>query len=662
MPRILIWDEATAPKKLAKQLESGMLKREPYLRQMDANDATVFPDMENNGVRYDFEDLYSSEQEENGVNINYTFKNLRFIHAQMSANPPTVVPRPTSSDNDDRRKADAADRLIRYAIRQYDIPEHIDQLSLNTLLYGYGFIKVVWDSMKGDLSDLDEETGEIIMEGDFSFTIPHPRSIVLDHQAKHWSEVRYLYEEISMSVEEAEFRWPDKMDIIRKAAARQHGHGSNTRNVNDDDIVKLWEYHEKGLPINGMLGKYCICLTDGTLIEPIRPHPNRFNPPMDQLDKKMKAKAEAEGREWKRMPPTAVLPYGYLSDIDVPDSVYAKSFVEYEVDVQETINRLDAVTLDNLEAHSVGRLILPEGAELEDNALSNSPWDVVKMTGSQPPHFMENMKLPPDMTMYRDRLVDGIDQHAGINASMMGQMDRETAGFALQYATNQGNLVRRRLFNKYVKVVEWTYKAYLNLVRKHWDEPHTIKVLGKERAFEAFDIQSADIDGGYDFVAEYGSSLSLDPMTRREEIMNMLPMFEKAGVASKTLLRMLKLNELEGMFDMMEMASLRQREIFERMIETEQYVAPEELEEHKGMLDYAYQFRMSSEYKYLPSDEVKMLVDQHIKEREMMAAKGAGAPDQPGAPGPDPQGGQPPAGMMAGAAGQAPAPPLVPQG
>jgi len=633
MPRIVTWSDEQARKKLVSQLEAGRKARDPYLRQMHANEATVFPDRDEVAVRYDFEDLYNSVDSQPEIKINYTLKNLRFIHAQMSANPPTVVPRPASSDAGDRRKADAADKLIRHALRQYNIPEYVDKLTLNTLLYGYGFIKIVYDPMLGDVDEFDEETGEILMDGDFAISVPHPRNIVLDHQAKTWEQVRYLYELIEMSVEEAIFRWPEKRDLIIASAAKRRGDGRNLSNVTDDDVVQFWEYHERGMPINGMLGRYTICTDDGQLLEPVRAHPNRFTPPMDKIDKAMKAEAEKMGKVWKPTPPTAHLPYGYLSDIDVPDCVYAKSFVEYEVDVQEAINRLDTVTLDNLEAHGVGRMVLPEGAEIADDAISNSPWDIIKISGMQTPHFMEGLQLPPDMSMFRDRLVSGVDEQAGINASMMGQMERETAGFALQYATNQGNLIRRRLFNKYVAVVEWLYKAFINLVRKHWDEPRIIKVLGNEHAFEAMDIKGADVDGGFDFVAEYGSSLSLDPMTRREEIMQLMPMFEKAGIDPKTMMRMLKLNELEGMYDMLEMSALRQREIFEEMTETEIYIEPEELQEHVGMLDYAYQYVMSSEFKYL-RPEAKKLIREHINAREALAAEGAAQAAPPQAPGP----------------------------
>jgi hypothetical protein len=254
----------------------------------------------------------------------------------------------------------------------------------------------------------------------------------------------------------------------------------------------------------------------------------------------------------------------------------------------------------------------------------------------------------PQMGQLRDRLKAGGDDMAGVNESMMGEMSRETSGFSLQYATNQGNMIRRRLFNKYVLFVEDIFKAYLNLVRKYWDESRIISVLGKEKAFETMDIKGADIDGGYDLVVEYGASLSLDPSTRREELLQLMPLFEKAGVDNKTILAMMKLNELEGLYDIMQLASDRQSEIFTEMVMKNRYIAPRELEEHKGMLEYAYRYVMTAEFKHMDEDQ-KVLIEQHIKDREQLAAAGAGVQQAAGAPGPAPEmGALPPDAMMGG--------------
>ena len=157
-----------------------------------------------------------------------------------------------------------------------------------------------------------------------------------------------------------------------------------------------------------------------------------------------------------------------------------------------------------------------------------------------------------------------MDDMAGVNESMFGQQSWEQSGYSMQYATQQGDMIRHRLFVKYTKLVEDVYKAYLNMVRKYWNTEHTIHVLGKEKAFEALDIQGADIEGGFDLVVEYGTSVSLDPVARKQEILTLMPVFEKAGMSPRSILSMLKMNELDGLLDRVQMANDRQRKFLKR--------------------------------------------------------------------------------------------------
>jgi hypothetical protein len=555
-------------------------------------------------------------QSDSEIGTNYSFKNLRFIHAQLSANPPSVVPRPTSSDPEDKRRADAADRLVKYGLRQYKMQEKADLASLNCILYGTGFIKTMWDSEAGDIIGVDEE-GNVDCEGDFSITVPNTRDIFLDPDATCFEDVRFVFERIYMPYEQACYLYPEAKEILEQYRLKE-GRDSNApdQSISSSlqhkyyDSVELYQYWEKGLPVNAYLGRFCVCTKDGEPLTPMMENPEKYAAPSVKTGKKQIAKA--------------VLPFHIFTDVDVPNQIYGKSFIEFGTNLQDNLNRLDSVLLETIQSHGIPRLVLPEGAEIADGSITNSPWDIVKMTGTQPPHFMEAMPLPAGMTELRGMIKNGIDDMGGVNESMFGQQSREQSGFSMQYATNQGNMIRRRLFNKYVLFIESVYKRYLQIIQKNWTTPRTILVLGKEKAFEAMDIRGADIDSGYDLVVEYGTSFSLDPTTRREEVLTLAPFMKEAGIKPREILGLLKLNDIAGAYDRAELAEDRQREIFEEMIASGLYIKPREMADHQFMLDYAYYYIMTTEFKYL-SDEDKNLIEQHIKEREAIAASQAAA-------------------------------------
>lgn len=625
--KITAWDDALASKNIMKRFEDASQHRKDMEIRWSSNERSVYRTSNfdfNNYASAMVEGVDQSPADSNNV---YIFKNLRFLHAQMSANPPSVVFKPSTSDQEDHRRADAADRVARWAVRQYQMQENFDQLTLSTLVYGTGIIKTIFDINKGDIIEFNEESGEIKLEGDISITVPFIWNIFLDPDARSWKDVKWIIERVYMDYDEACTMWPEKKEELAAARMSEKEEatskwGSNKSALADTkyNSVELLQYWETGLPSNGYMGRYCLMTSAGKIIEPCRPSPFRFKKagaarrivesdlPEDVIEERL-----------KKIPEQASLPYHILTDIDVSNTPYGRSAVEYVSVLQDNVLKIDTATMDNIYAHGAARLVVNDAAEV-DTSLSNSPWDVIKVSGNQTPYFMEVPQLMPEMVTTRMSQIQGINDGMGVNDAMFGIQKRETSGTSMNYATNQGNMIRRRIFNKYVLVVESVYKAILNLVVKHWTIERSISVLGRENALESVDLKGTDVDGGYDVIGEYGVSLSLDPMSRREEILMMQPLFEKAGVPARTSLKLMKLNELEGMYDRLALAENRQKEIFDEMIATGRYIPPEDLMDHENMISWALEYFMTQEFQSLDPD-MREMCKQHIRDRVLVAAQ-----------------------------------------
>ena len=639
MIKIVKLSPRVTKKFLQTRLQDAKKYRMRFEEQWLTNEATVYNGHgildENIGMmdggQITVDDLADALTPQNNmsVGVNYTFKHYRFLHAQLSSNPPSVVCRPASSDFEDHRRADAADRCIRHGIRKYKMQEVVDSATGKCLLYGTGWVKTTHDENKGDLIRYDRNTGEVKLEGDFDISSPSTWDVWIDPFAKSMQDVKYVIERVWLSFEEAVALYPEFQDqfLDMSEMSEREREVDRKRAGLEENYIAIYHYWEKGLPFNGMAGRFVPFLEDGTPLCDMRDSPSAFHNPMTDEEREDKYETEKKGEEWDRGPTVATLPFHIITDIDVVDQVYGKSFIDYAAVIQDIINRLDNLTLDNIQAHGVIRFVLPKGSNLSSDGVTNTAREVYYYEGGQPPHSVSAPTQMPEVMNFRNSLRDGEDDMAGVNDAMYGKQEREQSGFMMQYATNQGNMIRRRLFNKYVMFVESTYKGYLNLIVKHWQIGRIIQVLGKEKAFEALEIKGADIDGGFDLVVEYGASFSLDPTSRREEIMQLMPIFEKYGVDGKTILSLFKLNELEGMLDINEMSMTRQREEFELMIEAKGdiYIPPREMQEHDARLQFCYQFLESAEYRDL-EPKIQMLLIKHIKEREEVKAKGVPNP------------------------------------
>ena len=626
--KIWTWDDETAKKVLKQRLHEAQEDRKRREHTWRRNERTVFEtegqSLADNNLSVSVDSDGTSAGPESSIGTNYVMKNIRFMQAQMSANPPSVAFRASTSDPEDRKAADAADRIARWGLRAYKLHEMSDRRNLNTLIYGTGFTKERWNPHAGSLLHVDEDTGEFITEGDYEIYIPDVWNIFLDADASNEEEIRYVFEKIYVPWEEAKNRWPEHVDMLKAFRLKQErksteaGQGSALRKT-VYDMVPLYEYWEKGLPINGYQGRFAIHTADGDLLD-YGINPERYrpvSPTYKELQLKLKEKTLPIAK--------AFLPYTILTDIDEPNTPWGKSTVEFASLMQSTLNQLDSTILESVQAHGIPRMILPEGSEIADGSISNSPWDVIKITGTQPPHFMEPMPLPPAVTQLRESFRMGIDDMQGINESMFGQQSREQSGFAAQYATNQGNMIRQRMFNKFVFVSEATYKRLVLIAANRWATSRTIQVIGKENALETSAFKGADIAHGYDAVAEFGTTLSLDPITRRGELMNMMPLLEKAEMDPSTILSLMKIGDTGLAMDLVGLAEARQSVYFDYIIKTGMQKEPRQKEDHARMLVYASKFVMMRAYQDL-DDTIKELIDDHIDARQALIV-------QPPAPG-----------------------------
>lgn len=608
MPKILRWDQEQATQELGKRLKRCMEFRASMWEDQWAENermlyqATGYRDYSvNQSISFDSEAELINRLDDKGpdIGVNKIFNHIRYIHAQLSANPPAVTARPLTTDVEDRRAADAADRVVRYLRQQYNMQEIVDQASLKCLTKGIGWIKTVWDPERGDVATFDETTDIVEMKGDLAVSCPSSWNIWWDPDAASFDECRYIFERVWLTEDEFIFRFPEFKD--RVSTYKQQGFlakliGSSV-GTRAEERVPCYVYYEKGAPLNGTAGRYSWCLEDGTLLRPMTKNPH-----------------------WNQE-----LPYHVFTDIDVEDQIAGKSVIEYEAPLQDIMNRIDGLTLDNIQAHSAIRLYVGPDNDIDESQLQDVPHIVVKGTSPVAPHFINPPSGMPDAIRFRQELDAGLDTTAGINESMQGNQKRETSALSLQTAISAGNTARRRLYNKYQLLCGRVYKHLLGLCQLHWELPVMISVLGNEQAFETAAIKGADLAEGYDLTAEYGTSFSLDPSSRREEIMQLLPLFKEAGISTKELLGKLRLNEVDSLVDRTQLAANRQLEIFEEMAAkfmagTPVYIAPRELADHAGMLEFCQFYVMSADYKYLPED-LKALIDQHIHERIQVATK-----------------------------------------
>ena len=564
------------------------------------------------------------------VYCNYLQRDIRYLHSQLSNNPPSVVPQPTSTDPKDKRAAEAANAVVKHSVRQYRLNEKKDWMTLWALVCGTGVMKLCFDPSLGEPVEYNPETMEITTEGDIGVTIPSIYDMYFDPTATNYEEIRWAFQAFKLPEETAKFMFGEEPFKQR---------GPNL----PDGVVEVMQYWEKGMPVNGMQGRFCWCLRDGTLLGAggnapcVMPNPHG---PLKKLN---------NGAHFR----TAKLPFLLFTDIDMLGSPYGIPTILFTAELQNELNVIDLIILTNTRAHGSNRMLVSEDTELGDDSISNDPLDIIRYTGTKP-DFIAGKAADSSVMNLRAQLAGMIPDLDGVNDAQLGKMTRETSGTAMSYASQNGQALRARTFSKYVQMVEDLYRSLLQICQEKWSTPRKLVIAGSEKAHATIDFINSNLDGGYEFASLYGTDFSLDPVERRKEILTLWPLLKEMKIDARQLGSLLRLNDLNAMLATIDLAYDRQMEIFDRMINdpVAAYIPPEEGMDNQNMLAYAYNFRMTAEFDRLTNPAVKANIMRHIKEREALelakSQPAAGTPGDTGTPGEAPAGAAPAVNPAAG--------------
>lgn len=570
-------------------------------------------------------DGYNSTQDIR-TSINYIFKHHRLLLSQMSANPPYAGARPLSSDETDKDSAEAAEDTMRWWMLHSNLQEVSDQTANRTLKYGTGFTKTIHNPHKGDMISFNPDTDEVVMEGDADVYSPSVWDIWIDSRAQREDEVEHMWERKWGSIEHwlSIYTTKEQVELLKDVHKAEERRVRQLGRSPSECLIPLFFYYETGLPRNAMKGRFAVVTRDGKLIEKVQDNPHFYRPPMDEEEKTAYKLAMSKGEALPKPPKIAKLPFHILTDIDVDDRVYGRSFIYYEANTQDIINRIDNTQLDNIKAWGAAKLIAQGPGDLQVESINNDTFEVIKVAYAGQIHPLARPGSLPDAAALRAALVAGGEDAAGVNDAMYGRVERETSASALQMAATQGNQVRRRIFNKFTSYTKSMYQGLMMISKEKWDEGKTLNVLGKGGSYKKRYIKSLDIDGGYDFVVGYGEQFSLDPAMRRQEIMQLLPVLQEANlIKPHQIVELLKLNEVEIVHDMNELGKTRAKRIFDAIRKTrQQQPIDKDFEDHDAILEFARYYFMTEEFMSEPAD-VQKLMKEHMNGRLKIIAEQA---------------------------------------
>jgi hypothetical protein len=269
--------------------------------------------------------------------------------------------------------------------------------------------------------------------------------------------------------------------------------------------------------------------------------------------------------------------------------------------------------------------------------------------------------LPSYVLQELDRIQQDIDDISGQHEISRGQNPSQvTAASALTYLNEQDESKLSFSIASMERAMQKVARHYLTFVKDYWSEPRTVKVVGKNQAFESYTWRNQDMKGNIDLRIEAGSALPQSKAAKQAFLMDLFKMgaiqpeqmyealdmrglekaYEDMLIDRRQAQREnLKMSELEDVPPEMLMAPVgdpsmmsQQQPALPGMPPTAtmpngsaqppgmppqgQVLIPPELapnswDNHEAHIHYHNQFRKTQEFEQLP-DHVKQIMEQHV--------------------------------------------------
>lgn len=348
------------------------------------------------------------------------------------------------------------------------------------------------------------------------------------------------------------------------------------------------------------------------------------------------------------------LPFTHFKMINIPGRFWAKGIIEDIVPLQVRWNEL----LSKIEMHNDlynDPPMLYDPAVVDADDWTAEPGLLISVEGlaNYPGKPVYPLAVPElESAIFKE--LDILDQQFElvpiINKVSFGKDTINAAsGRAINFLQEKDDDIIRPLSDQ----IEIAYKnVFLNdfeLCRENYEEDRGFAVVGENNKIEWIDFTVADLHSGIDISVEPGSAMPRSTAAKQAMVLDMLRegFFDDPNTGKRDFVKALRYMEFGSVEQVYEDAALdsAQAKREHNKLKKEGFMPqPEMWHNHFAHLTEHNRLRKTVEYEEEFSDEMKIIMEEHVRIHEEMLAA-ANAPMMPPMP---PGGGMPPEGMPPG--------------
>lgn len=424
--------------------------------------------------------------------------------------------RPNSTDPEDQLASDSNVKLLDHYLTKSGMVSK-GQLHAHWLgATGNAVYKILWNPQAGaSWVDLvaDEEGmphEERFYEGDVEISVVSPFKICIDPMAESIHQLEWVIESGIVPMEWVDRHFPDRSEEVAG------GIDEGDRNFYESMIAGLWgpQGYTTGYDVgNFRRDEWAFKQEYWSLPTPDYPH-GRYILLCNHKVLVNDANPTPEGQ----------LPYIFSQDLVVPGRVWGQSILDNLVQPQRNYNRILSGYIAHILSTAYAKILDPVGAGLAETAFITEYGEKIRYAGMVPPSYLVPPPLPAESDVEMNRIKQDFDLISSSFGAERGQYQGKLSGTAINLLIEQNIKSKEPTIERLAEDLSRVGSLVLQILQANVQEPRVIKILGKNRSYEAREFLGQDIRGNTDVYIEVDSMMPKSKTLAMEELRALAPL------------------------------------------------------------------------------------------------------------------------------------------
>lgn len=376
------------------------------------------------------------------------FRNLaRNIFNMIIANRPILEARAINSDYKSLSQTYLANGILDYYMREKGLEDIINEGVEMALILGSSFIKMSWNSMKGEVYETEDD-GTPLLNGEMEFELLSQLDVVVDGTKERWGNPEWIVTRTYINRYNLVAQYPQHATKIMMLETKNNAANTRLGNFSNDDTddIPVYEFFHAKTPAMPE-GNYMLYLSeDVILLDVALPYRNI---PIFRI-----APANIMGT-----------PYGYSEMFDV-------------FPIQEAMNSIYSGIMTNQNAFLVQSLFVQKGSDISYDSIDG----MSIMQGNTPPEPIQLTQSPKEAFEFLAKLIQDAETIVGVNSVTRGNPEASLrSGTALALVQSMSIQFQSGFQKAYIKFLENIGTNLIEILKDFANAPKMIAIVGKNK-------------------------------------------------------------------------------------------------------------------------------------------------------------------------------------